>query len=524
VDDKGRWVALASEFNLLYWPGRALYDGHRLRYRVSLYSADLHTRIAVFDGARYPINAVAFHPSESWAAVCTGSYDGGYMFEGGVLLWNWETNETRNLLGESREVVACRFLDEGRKLAILLRPRDEQEYEVEAPFDTYVATTLNDLRDYRDFDLKSGDADPRLEGLEPVDPAAFGFQRPRPVNYDERQSAIGKVFSALPGFEERHRVWDVMWLDHSELAAVHDGCYFERWNTKGQLLDAAAGEGHGVQLLQWRDQPAVHVFRQANWISGVDDLSRLLTLDGTEIRTFDRGYVMSADQLGRLLCRDTGGPRLNPEQKRRRRDLVLNISGDATLDSDLGDYDCFNHFVRIERDDALWFLRGTPPSSHEGKWLCKINPVGAVEEVVPWDTKGQHIMNGCGLRVGDSVVRSASVYNPRPSDAKYNIESLQLDASPFRVMQKQGWCRPTLAPATAMTLVADHVIAYALTDGSLGLLDARTGSALTEEQVMVDGVDTMVLSLHSADGVLAAGTICGSVLLCDLPEALPGRR
>jgi hypothetical protein len=72
-----RLAAICSAFDPLYWPGRALYDGHALRHRVSLYSSDFHHRVAVFDAAGFPINDLAFHPSEPWLAVATGSYDGG---------------------------------------------------------------------------------------------------------------------------------------------------------------------------------------------------------------------------------------------------------------------------------------------------------------------------------------------------------------------------------------------------------------------------------------------------------------
>lgn len=87
----GGVVALASAFDRLYWPARAIYDGHRLRHRISLYLEGLRNRLGVVDGARYPINDVAFHPSQPVLAIATGSYDGGWCFEGELLLWNWET-------------------------------------------------------------------------------------------------------------------------------------------------------------------------------------------------------------------------------------------------------------------------------------------------------------------------------------------------------------------------------------------------------------------------------------------------
>jgi hypothetical protein len=84
--DDGRKVALCSAFDRLYWPGRAIYAGHALQNRVSLYAGDFERRVAVFDGAHFPVNDVAFHPSEPWLAIGTGSYDGGYLFEGDLFV------------------------------------------------------------------------------------------------------------------------------------------------------------------------------------------------------------------------------------------------------------------------------------------------------------------------------------------------------------------------------------------------------------------------------------------------------
>jgi hypothetical protein len=114
-------VALVSDFEALYWPARAVYDGHTLRHRISMYLPDLNTRLGVFDGARYPINDVAFHPSAPVVAIATGTYDGGWLFEGELLLWNWETHETINVLSERRDVSRVRF-ECANTLVLLLRP------------------------------------------------------------------------------------------------------------------------------------------------------------------------------------------------------------------------------------------------------------------------------------------------------------------------------------------------------------------------------------------------------------------
>ncbi|MCP6756782.1 hypothetical protein NL533_34670, partial [Klebsiella pneumoniae] len=67
--------------------------------------------MALLDGLRWPINDLAFHPREPLLAVATGSYDGGWAFEGELVVWNWETGERAAPLGACREVDRCRFLD-----------------------------------------------------------------------------------------------------------------------------------------------------------------------------------------------------------------------------------------------------------------------------------------------------------------------------------------------------------------------------------------------------------------------------
>ena len=213
----GKLVALSSEIELLYWPGRAVYDGHRLRHRLSLYDARLEGRLAVFDAARFPINDLAFHPSRPLIAVGTGSYDGGWFFEGDLWLWNWETGETQTLLGESRDVARCRWTEEG-SLAVLLRPRDEEEFSDggDEAFQTFVGVVLEGLRDSRKTGTGTAAAgDPRLRDLKPTDPATLGFSA-RPVAYGEGRRRFNDIMAAAE-FESRARVWDLLWLTDAHL-------------------------------------------------------------------------------------------------------------------------------------------------------------------------------------------------------------------------------------------------------------------------------------------------------------------
>lgn len=500
--DDGQVVALCSSFDLLYWPGRATYNGHTLRNRISLYAGDFERRVAVFDGAHFPINDVAFHPSEPWLAIGTGRYDGGYLFEGELLLWNWETGECRSLLAESREVAGCRFVDHER-LAALLRPRDEEEYGEDDAFSTYVGVVLDNLS--RSPQTASANGDPRLVDLQPIEPTSLGFDVRALAGHlapEDHQHL------ATLGFEERHRVWDVAWLSPELVAAVHDGCHIEVWRLPDLREISLRGLGHGVQLLRQPDQMLVHVLERGNHISGQPDRSNLFALSGNSLiewRQFANACAFSVDRHGRILARDTG----DHMRSRARLDRVLDPSGSVVLETDLGHYDCFNHYVRLDGADALYFLRGTPPSSHQGKCLCEIDSDQTIHQRMTWDDQREHLMNGCAaFRSKDSIVRAYRVYNPSPKSTKGAIELFSL------LEGRAVWKRDIDADVTSIVATADtrHII-FALTNGRLGVIDAVDGRLVHDELLAADGVPTIATALATLDQLVLIGTIDGRLML-----------
>jgi hypothetical protein len=122
----GSRLAVASEFDLLNGPlPRAADAGHTLEYRLALYKRGKSVPFACFDDARLRINAVGFHPTDPIVVIGAGSYDGGYLFEGDLILWNWETDESFRPFILPSEIVACRFTDHGSSIDVTVRPYDE---------------------------------------------------------------------------------------------------------------------------------------------------------------------------------------------------------------------------------------------------------------------------------------------------------------------------------------------------------------------------------------------------------------
>ncbi|WP_099906663.1 hypothetical protein [Streptomyces sp. TLI_171] len=76
--------------------------------------------------SQYPVNAMAFHPTSPLLAVGSGEYDGGYHFEGELLLTHLETGTALSLIedGVGRQVLGLEWLND-KDLRVLMAPPDD---------------------------------------------------------------------------------------------------------------------------------------------------------------------------------------------------------------------------------------------------------------------------------------------------------------------------------------------------------------------------------------------------------------
>jgi hypothetical protein len=141
---------------------------------------------------RFPVHALAFHPTAPLLAVGTGKYDGGYCFEGELLLLNWERNATIPLFEHDygRQVLGLAWLDE-QSLRVLMAPPDDWQDD-KAHVEGHVAVLRRP--DWHAVGPRS---------LTPADLLGPRVPAPRP---DGRDGAR-RVLSALgPGWEPRRKV------------------------------------------------------------------------------------------------------------------------------------------------------------------------------------------------------------------------------------------------------------------------------------------------------------------------------
>ncbi len=469
VRDRGL-IALTSGFPLLSWPGRAIYDGRRLVQRVALYD-DHHQRLGVFDDARYHINDVAFHPTDPVLAIATGEYDGGYFFEGELWLWNWQTGERREL-ESTRETLRCRFEPDGL-LTIAVQPiaeTDQSYYGLTFDPRTTVTVDPHDLVVCRLADFGFDDD---LEGREQANAIARGEL----------------------GIEHRAVIWDLAWTFDGRIAVARDDGHVELWSSTGKREHVIRIGGNVVQLLRQPAQLLVHV-------SGAR--SELHVLRGNQLELWmelPEKYTCSVDAAGRILARQVEGG---------RQDLLVTASKEILVQGDLGHYDVFNHFLRIDGAEELFLLRGTPMTSHEHKRLCAIGPgdIVAIPELA-WDTDGEHRMTGSAVMLDEDFVCSYRVHQS-PGGGAIRIERRT------RFSGEVVWRHDVRAAASALIAwPAVGGVVAALIDGSLCVLDGD-GGVLLDEPFEIDGVRTIPTALLVHEETLIVGTIDGRISMRSL--------
>jgi len=506
-------VAVASEFALLANPrARAAYGGRALRYRVALYRRDALAPFAAFDDLRLPVNDVAFHPDGTMLAIGAGIYDGGFLFEGDLIIWDWRHAHASRPFKHVPEVVRCRYNAAGDQVEAWVRPWDEEwglpSDDSDAAFDTLyiVHATVPDTSsaDFHPTDLE-------------LDPTHIAPRDEPPADPRTPETRLMEWFG-ISHCTSRGAIKDVAWLDEDRFAVAHEGCLLEIYHRNGDRIAAYDGPGHGAEILRGAGVH-VHVVETADHPAsyGRQD-SRLYTLtdDGLrQTRAYDGEFTFSATPQGALLGRQNrfrvAGARV--------QDVLVDLVSGQEQQLDLGHFDCFNHYIGIRGAPWLFFLQGTPASSHEHKWLCIAQPDGSVRRLwpllAPHRSPASHAMELCGGYVDDALGAGVVVCGKHYSPTVDNAYAGFLYRKPLD-RNRELWRLPTRASASAVVHLPEaNLIAAAFLDGGLQLIDAQTGVLRLDARVRLDGLPTLIMAMDAAGGTLLAGTVDGRIAVVE---------
>jgi hypothetical protein len=249
-------VAVADQArSLLAVAGAYGHEPQTLAPVVAVYdTTDLTCR--ALTRARFPVHALAFHPTLPLLAIGTGQYDGGYFFRGELLRLDWETGVATSLLEEpdGREVLGLEWLTD-RELRVLLAPPDDWK-DREARVEGHVAVLHR--ADWRAVPKQS---------ITYADLAGPRVAAPRP---DGRAEAARLVAALAPEADPRRHVRAVEELPDGRVLATLDGMGLEAWLPTGErqwtvpdakggqeIVVAPDGQSAWVGLVrpEWEDRP-----------------------------------------------------------------------------------------------------------------------------------------------------------------------------------------------------------------------------------------------------------------------------
>ncbi|KJK58005.1 hypothetical protein [Saccharothrix sp. ST-888] len=508
-------VAVGGQLGHLHWPGWSV-DGFR-GHRVGVYGlGELDCRHLL--DSRWPVNSIAFHPSLPLLAVGTGDYDGGYCFEGELLLVDLTDASVVSLLEYECEVRRVRWREDGRALEVVVSPYDEESSE--QPFAHGFASVV-ERDDWQA--VTHGSMSPK-ELTGPQVEAASGGDRALAQAARETLTAL----SAAQGVQwsRRRQVWAVEGLADGRVLAVLEGVKLESWLPSGELAWRLTDPDGARQLSvcpggesAWVNVAPRPRWTGSGWANPPGTVERLSLADGSTLGTTRTAFpaALTTDLDGRIALRDTR------HEKRPHPTMLLTPEHRESGSVDLGRYDVFNHYFPVRHSPELLFLQGGKKEYWKDKWVVAVDPHDhsggrpKPRRLFPlsWDTdRIDHLYGGPALRLtgesGEALVHAGKIHTSRP--LRHGHFFVVRRGYPDGALQ---WLFTTDHAVTALDTDGDTVFAT-LTSGEVVALDAASGTLQWRTHLTVDGIPTVALSLAVAErGHLLLGTVDGRILVAD---------
>ncbi|REE97035.1 PQQ-binding-like beta-propeller repeat protein [Thermomonospora umbrina] len=455
---------------------------------------------------RWPVNAVAVHPSLPLVAVGTGSYDGGYFFEGELLLLDLAAGTVTSLLPHPRQVRSLAWRD-ARTLDFVLAPADDWE-NPQAHSQGHRCTAVRD-----DW------AAPGPLGSEET-AAPAGPCSPSPDGRPPEE-----VLNDLSGGrrEPRRQVWAVEVLPDGRILAASEGIALECWEPSGRRAFTVPDAAGGRQIRVTPDGGSAWVVLNRRPRRTEDgrrcdpgSAARFSLADGAHTAVLAPGFslTLAARTDGWMALRDVDLDSAGQEA------LLVSPGGEEAGRVRLGEFDLINHPFAVRHSPELFFLRGGRHGDDVGKRVARLDPVThAVTDLFPleWDTaRDGHLFGGPVAHVrdaaGEALVHGGAVHNGRgllPGNAFVVRRAL-----PGGTV---AWVFTTDHNVTSLD-IADGTVYVALTCGTVVALDAVTGEPRWSHRLRIGAVPAVALSLAApSPDRLVLGTTDGRILDCSVP-------
>ncbi|WP_330237862.1 hypothetical protein [Streptomyces sp. NBC_00525] len=439
--------------------------------------------------AHYPVHAMAFHPTLPLLVVGTGSYDGGYFFEGELLLLNLETGIPTSLIEHrlGRQVLGLEWLDE-QELRVLMAPSDDWQ-DKDARVEGHVAVVCRP--DWRAVPSRS---------ITAHDLAGPRVPAPRP---DGREDARRTVSSLSTDWDSRCNVRAVEELSDGRIVATLDGVQLESWLPSGQRQWAVPDDEGGRDLVIAPDERSawVGLVRPA-WQKRPQSVVRLSLDDGAQL---DR--LMPSAPVSLARCAD-GLPALVPAGSAGERSRLRIRRGSRIYFLETVHEEGKRNPERKETWVVIADLESMPVAERPRE-LAKAE----ARRLFPYSwIPGETHFAGPGVETADGDLVHAG--------AVHHGDGLQPGGS-FVVRRKSTngkpiWVFRTDRKATGLDCDAKSIyVAY--DDGEIVGLNLRDGTVYWRRHLAVAAVPAVPTALSVAEpGRLLIGTSDGRLLDCSI--------
>ncbi|MFE8700015.1 hypothetical protein ACFYKX_05180 [Cytobacillus sp. FJAT-54145] len=474
-------IAVVSEFSLYGWAGRKLENRNLpFRYRVQLYNIKTLESISCLD-VPYPINEIAFHPQECLVFLGTGSFDGGFLYEGELLNWDYHTGELFSLLEESREIISVNFDEKDDMLNFTVSPEDDWENKKYKDLFVYKTDDFYNKQKLNNF-MQIGTT-PKVNKI-------YSIQSKKRTHSD----CSKELKKLCPEYEYRANIWDIKWRNGEDIFCVGESPFLEKWNF-GKKQSIFHEKGRGCQLFISSNKERVYVHSEEMELNaelGFDLLSGYLSIYNpsdleieSKMKQSFPHFIVHKNKVDVFLVMDEVFH--NHDTKKR----VYTSSLDFITNYEMDDCD---RFISVEDED--FFFKSTKER------IIKFNRENnkqtnySLSEIVKGPTH-----EACQTEPGTFIV----TYGER--DVGYNIMKIEIET------MKVIWTQLLPTQVIVMRYMKEKdVVVCSLASGKLVIISESTGEVKVLEEVIVDKCKTMILSLDIYGDRVAAGTIDGLVL------------
>ncbi|WP_406164882.1 PQQ-binding-like beta-propeller repeat protein [Streptomyces sp. NBC_00996] len=450
------------------------------------------------------MRSLAFHPVLPLLAVGTGRYDGGYSFEGELLLVHLDSGNVVSALPYPREVLGVEWRSE-RALRLVLAPCDDWD-NPQAHEQGHTAVVAR--ADWGAVGQRAIGAEELAAPAEPALRPDRGAKTRRLLT--DLAAGAGRQWSL------RRRVWAVEGLEDGRVLAALDGVLAESWLPSGSREWVVEDEEGGRQLVLASDGTSVWANAECRarrkgrrWERSAPRIARIAIDAGQVLETLSLsvgGVLVAGGQ--RVILRPLDGP-----GKRPGRLTMFDLDGRVD-GPEVGRFDLFNHGFSARRASRPYVLMGAEPDTpHRDKGIAALSTDGTLRRLFPhsWVPE-EHHFGGPAVEIGQCLVYAGTVHDGQglqPGGAYVVRRSLDGAVQ---------WQHRTDYPATALDADDDTIYA-AFNSGALTALDAGNGSVRWHTELEVDGVPATALSLAVAPhGHLLVGTVDGRILECSVRQ------